>query len=112
MNSVAFAAPILPGKLDAWREAMSKCQAGNPEYEQSRKQMGIERETCWLQQTPAGDVGVVYLEAADLETMFRGFATSQDPFDRWFRDAIEDVHGFDLADPGTPPELMVDFSRS
>ncbi len=109
MPDVAFSAPILPGKLDAWRTAMARCQPDNPEYVESRRRLGVTREECWLQSTPGGDVAVVFVSADDLGTAFQGFATSSEPFDVWFRDAIQDAHGIDLSAPTPPPEQGVDY---
>jgi hypothetical protein len=109
MADVAFAAPILPGKLESWRAAMAQCQPGNPDYVESRRRLGITREAAWLQSTPAGDFAVVYIQAEDLAAAFQGFATSAEPFDVWFRQAVSDAHGIDLSAPTPPPEQVVDF---
>jgi hypothetical protein len=36
-------------------------------------------------------------------------ATSEDPFDRWCRESVKDVHGTDLAAGFPPPEQILDF---
>jgi hypothetical protein len=38
-----------------------------------------------------------------------GIATSDDPFDRWFRDYVRDVHGVSLEEPTPPPEQVLDY---
>ena len=43
-------------------------------------------------------IAVVYVEADDLAAMFKGLATSDEPFDRWFRAYVSDVHGVALED--------------
>lgn len=58
-----------------------------------------------------GDVAVVYLEAEDLPAAFASLGSSQEPFDRWFRDVIREVHGIELAEGFQPPELMLDYRR-
>ena len=63
MQSVAFAAPILPGKTDV---------------------------------DPAA---------------FAALATSDAPFDQWFRGILQEVHGIDLSAGMAPPEQMVDDRR-
>jgi hypothetical protein len=114
MQSIAFAAPMLPGKNEVDREAMRSVTSGErkADYEASRKRHGINRESVWIQQTPDGDVAVVYLEADNLEAAFEGLATSQDPFDQWFRGIVGEVHGIDLTQGFPPPEQVVDFRRS
>ena len=37
------------------------------------------------------------------------FATSPEPFDRWFRDHVRQVHGVALEEGITTPELVLDF---
>jgi fermentation-respiration switch protein FrsA (DUF1100 family) len=113
MPSIAFAAPILPGKTEADREAIRSCADGErrAEFEASRGRHGIKREAVWIQPTPGGDVAVVYIEADDLEAAFAGIGSSEDPFDRWFREQVRDVHGIDLAEPFPPPEQILDFQR-
>ena len=74
-----------------------------------RERHGITREAVWIQQTPGGDVAVVLMEAKDLEAAFKGVAASDDPFDRWFREHVRDVHGINLEEGMTPPEQILDF---
>jgi hypothetical protein len=111
MQSIAFAAPYLPGKTDVDREAMRACTNGErkADYEASRQRHGITREAVSIQATPNGDIAVVYLEADDLQAAFAGLATSTDPFDEWFRDIVREVHGIDLSQEFPPPEQLVDF---
>lgn len=110
MPDFAFAAHIPAGKIDAWRSAMRRCHPDNPDYVGSRRALGIRREAAWLQSTPDGDLAVVYIEADDLALAFRGFATSSEPFDVWFREAIHELHGIDLGAPAPPPQLVVDYT--
>ena len=111
MQSVAFAAPILPGKTDQDRADIRSCAEGERQaaHEASRARHGITREGVWIQQTPQGDLGVVYLEAENLQAAFASLASSSDPFDVWFRDQVRDVHGINLEDGFPPPEQILDF---
>jgi hypothetical protein len=52
---------------------------------------------------------VVYTEADDLDGAFKVIATSEDPFDRWFRDHVRQVHGVALEEGFAPPEQILDF---
>lgn len=113
MQCTAFAVPILPGKTEADRSAMRSVQGERKhDYESSRERHGINREAVWIQQTPAGDMAVVYLEADDLQAALAGLGSSQEPFDRWFREIISEIHGIDLAQGFPPPEQIVDFRRA
>lgn len=111
MQTIAFAAPMLPGKTDTDREAMASCASGarKAEHVASRARAGIARESAWIQSTPNGDVAVVVLEAPDIQTAMTNLAASEDPFDRWFRDIVREAHGIDLAAGFEPPEQVLDF---
>ncbi|MBW3643657.1 MAG: hypothetical protein KY447_12165 [Actinobacteria bacterium] len=51
---------------------------------------------------------VVYLEADDIAAAFMT-GTSDEPFDRWFRDHVRDVHDVDMAEDFLLPEQIPDF---
>ncbi len=62
--SKVFAAPLLPGKTDAWKAAVAEISgARKEEYLQARHNLGVTKEVVCLQQTPHGDFVVVYIEA-------------------------------------------------
>jgi hypothetical protein len=114
MPALGFVLPLLPGKTDDDRDAMTSCWRGHRKaaFEASRRRHGITREAVWIQQTPNGDVAVLYLEADDLTAMFKGLAASEEPFDRWFREYVRDVHGVSLEDEFPPPEQVLDFTAA
>lgn len=110
-QTVCFAAPLLPGTTELDRAAMASCATGERHgaHVASRRRLGITREAVWLQPTPSGDVAVVLLEASDLAAALGGLATSEEPFDVWFRQHLAAVHGFDLAEGMPLPEQVLDF---
>ncbi len=62
MGEVAFAAPILPGKLEAWNEFHKELTgARHDDFAASNKRHGVDRQRVWHQQTPMGDFAVVHL---------------------------------------------------
>ena len=111
-QAVAFTLPILPGKTETDRQVMSSFWSGErqADFQASRERHGIRREAAWIQSAPDGDVAIVYLEADDLDAAFHGIATSDDPFDQWFREYVLEVHGYDFTQPAPPPELVLDYS--
>lgn len=111
MQTIGFIAPLLPGKTETDRAAMISCWRGDRRqaYEESRRRLGITREAVYIQPTPNGDVAVVYLEADDVAAAMKGVATSDDPFDRWFRDHVREVHGLNLEEGFPPPEQVMDY---
>ena len=111
MESVALAASLLPGQTWANRVALASCWEGarKEAFQDARRRAGITREAVWIQPARSGDVAVVYLEADDLAAACTMLGTSAQPFDRWFRDHIHQVHGITLGRGFTPPELVLDF---
>lgn len=111
MPSVGFTLPLLPGKTDTDRSVMLSCWRGErrDSHAAARERLGITRESVWIQQTPGGDVVVVYMEADDVQSAVEGMATSEEPFDRFFREHLRDAHGLDLSDGFTPPEQVLDY---
>ncbi|MDQ3640321.1 MAG: hypothetical protein M3450_02325 [Actinomycetota bacterium] len=111
MTAIGFVLPLLPGKTDTDRAAMVSCWHGERRavYEDARRRAGITREAVWIQPGPTGDVVVVYMESDDLDAAFKTVASSEEPFDRWFRDHVREVHGIALEDGFAPPEQILDF---
>ncbi len=115
MASLGSAFPILPGKTEQWKQfCQEMIGPRRSEYEASRKRLGMTREVAYLQQTPQGDLAVVYIEAQDIQRVFEGFATSQAPFDVWFVQQVKEIHGVDFTQPpaGPLPEAIVDWRAS
>lgn len=115
MATVTFAAPILPGKLEAWRRFTQEMRGSRAEeHAQSRQRLGMTSETSYLQRTPQGDLAIIAFNADDPQRAFVGLATSDAPFDRWFREKVRELHGIDLTAPtATPPvEQFVDWSAA
>ena len=111
MQSVAFSVPLLPGKTETELSALESCSHGERRtaHQASRERHGISREAVFIQHTPDGDVEVIYLEADDLQAAFAGIASSQEPFDRWFREHVLDVNGMDLEQGFPPPQQLLDY---
>jgi hypothetical protein len=108
MPVYAFAAPILPGKVEEWK-AMIKQLAGEKrtEHTASRKRAGISRETVFHQQTPKGDFAVVVIESSgDPSRALSKMLESKDPFDLWFGERIEAIHGASAAQMAKMPPAM------
>jgi hypothetical protein len=88
----AFAAPLQPGTADAARQfAQEAYTTRQAEMAESRAAKGLTREEIFLNQTPAGDMVVIYLEGADPVDGNRQFAASNTPFDRWFKDRCKEI---------------------
>jgi hypothetical protein len=81
------------------------------EFEASNQRKGITRQVVCLQQTSQGDLVIVYFEAPDIPRVFEGLASSQEPYDVWFREQVKDIHGVDFSRPlpGPLPEVYIDW---
>jgi len=110
MASYSFAIPILPGKTEAVRRLAT--EASGPrrsEMDEFQQRVGITKQEVWLQQTPQGDLSIVYFEAADPGRMFQELASSDKPFDRWYAQQLKEIHGIDPSQPLPPNELIIEW---
>jgi hypothetical protein len=95
----AFATPVLPGKVDEWKQLVAEMNGPRcKEYTESRRKAGLKQELVWDETTPMGDLAVVIFDTDDFEGVMRYFATSKAPFDVWFSEKImKGIHGIDLS---------------
>lgn len=104
-----IALPVLPGKREMAKEfARIATIDRRRELEASERRLGIEKECLFLQQTPQGDLFLVYFEAADPMRASQQFGASKDSFDQWFKDQVKAITGVDLSQPppGPLPEAI------
>jgi len=101
-------APILDGKLQAWKDWAGKLSGA--EFEDFNSRYDLTRHAAWLAETPAGPMAIVLFEGPGAEDHMQRLAASDNEFDRWHRDNIKEVHGMDITQPppGPLPELYVD----
>ncbi|MGZ8603613.1 MAG: hypothetical protein ACXWXQ_10835 [Actinomycetota bacterium] len=113
MPTFAFVMPVLPGKEDKDVETLEGFSGGEEKdtYVAARRSQGMTRESVWHQRTPDGTLAIVLLEGDDLESALRSMATSDEPFDRQFREFVQDVHGVDLANDPPPDVRLVSDTR-
>jgi hypothetical protein len=62
-------------------------------------------------QTLQGPLAIVLFDGPGAGDFLQKMATSQEPFDRWFRARITEYHGIDFTKPNilTPAELFLDW---
>ncbi len=97
-ETLLIAWPILPGKEEAWRRFAQEIQeihAGD--YEESRKRLGIRRESTHLSLASHILLVIVSIEADDPEQILPQMVASEYPFDEWFRRQMLELHGIDMA---------------
>jgi len=112
MECITWFAPILPGKLEEWKSLIEEVTGpGKEEYGRSRERMGVTREVVSHMQTPQGDFVSLFQEAEDLEKAFHALATSNDPYDVWFKEKLQEVHGItsEMLEGPLPAKLLFDY---
>lgn len=110
MASLALALPCVPGGADHVRRMAAECQGSrHAEFVDFHHRMGLTSERWYLQQTPQGDLVIITLEGDPVGAVHR-LASSDQPFDQWFKEQSRTVHGVDLnlPLPGPPPELLLE----
>ena len=111
MNTLVLAAPILPGKLEEWKEFSRDLHEGprHSDFAAFIEKSGLSRVRCWLQEGPEGAVAIMLYEGETPADFPQQIATSQEPFAVWFRERVKECNGMDLTKPmGPPPELVTD----
>src|SRR5579862_8466574 len=110
MTGVVLPFPVLPGKNEADIRRITNRFMADPEaYVESRRRAGVTLERAYWQQTPMGDIVVAYLEMTlPVAEVLAAPARSDLDIDRFFVEAVRDIHGVDLTQPmpGPPPEVV------
>jgi len=110
--TIIFAVPILPGRSEVWRRCLQEMmELRRPEYEESRRRLGISEERVWIAEAVNGNVTIVAVVAAQPEQVLAQLAISDLPFDRWYREQLLALQGFDSAKPlsRASPELVLEW---
>ena len=91
-----FAVPIPPGKTDAVRQlTQESLGARRSEYDDMQRRSGVTEESYWLQRDPEGGDLLIVVSDSDQSDFLAIMANPQTPFDRWYRDQIQAIFGFD-----------------
>lgn len=111
-QQLILVSPILPGRVEAWRRFVQDMAEGQSEaYAASRSRMHIHAERLWINETADGAIAVMVIEADHPDRAMQALATSQHPFDRWFRQQILALLGHDLNRSSfrLAPDLLADY---
>lgn len=111
MDQTLFALPILPGKTEIARAFLQEMNgARKQQWDACVQGVGIAKEIWALQQTPRGDLFVVYMAGGNIAQAFAQLAASQDEFDRWVKQQVQATTGADLNTPPPGPlsEILAD----
>jgi hypothetical protein len=112
---MAFVVPLIPGRSEAARAfAHEAVVTRAADHTASRRALGVSIEVVTLNVTPMGDMICVYVEAEDPEKSNTGFAASQSPHDRWFKDQLRTIFPpqIDFDEPVPPVTTIWDWVRT
>ncbi len=102
MQSVVLALPALPGGADHLREFSKQLNGSRrAEFQELFSRLGVVRHGTYIQQTPQGELILIYLEGPDLAASFAMIPHLELAFDHWFFDNAKQVHGVDFREPLT-----------
>lgn len=98
MSGIILTFPILNGKVEAWRRFCQELYGfRRTPYEASRQRLGITLERLALVETAFGATAVTTLEAPDVAQVLGEIIASDLPFDVWYREKLQELHGVNLA---------------
>jgi hypothetical protein len=120
MPGLILTLPIAAGKVEAWRRFCQELSGWRrSQYEASRRRLGITRERLALVESPFGASAVTTLEARDVGLALAEMVGSNLPFETWYRERLQDLHGVNLtryeqfaqpAPPAQPQELLFEWT--
>ena len=97
MSAIVLTFPILAGKVEAWRRFCQEISGSRLQmYLSSRRRLGITYERMALVETTFGATSVTTLETFDIGQALSQIITSVLPFDRWYRERMQELHGINL----------------
>ena len=97
MSGIVLTFPILAGKVEPWRRFCQELSGSQLQmYIASRRRLGITSERMALVETAFGATSVTTLEAPDIDRVISQMVTSKLPFDRWYREHMQELHGVKL----------------
>jgi len=98
MSGIVLTFPIKPGKVEAWRRFCQEMSGSRRHaYETSRRRLGVTRERFALVTNAFGSAAVTTLEAPDVAQALGQIIASVLPFDIWYREQVQELHGINLA---------------
>jgi len=101
MERVGGALPLLPGKIEAWRE-FEKTRMGprSKERDAFEQSLHTSRQVDWVMKTPQADLLLVYIESeGSMNDLLQGFTRDQGDYAGWVRRNWSEATGLDFKNP-------------
>ena len=112
MPTAILLLPILPDREEEWRrfaqDLLGDCLG---EYEGLGRRLGIRGVRVYLTRMSLREVIVAFVEAEDPEEAFRRLVASEEPFTKWFKEKLVELHGYDLRRPRTGSSTELIFKQ-
>lgn len=120
--AVRQALPLRTEDLARWRDLQTELRTSRlHDFQETRRRVGVVRESFSLQETDGTLLVIHVLEARDPKRAARRLCTSTDPFDTWLSEQVRQIHGADPwrliaegreAEDGFDWTVPVDLSRT
>ncbi|MBC7644507.1 MAG: hypothetical protein H7123_05220, partial [Thermoleophilia bacterium] len=108
MQTIAFAAPVLPGQMAALRKLTDWiADERNVDAVNIRCQAGLDREQIFVQSMPEKDIAIIVWDTRDAAKVFTTFAFDESDFGSVFRRRLHEIHGIDLNNSSNFPEPTI-----
>lgn len=96
-REIALTFPILPGMSDQVLHLATELSGPRAEdFRQSQRNLGVRKESWFLNTSPRGDSVTVYIEAANVNRLLRNLIASQTDVDLWLKTEVRRVTGIDF----------------
>lgn len=99
LTELALEFPILPGMVD--RVERFAAELSGPRYSdfsRSQRNLGVRKESWFLNRTPRGDSVIVYIETEDVSRTLGHLVASRDPVDLWLKEEVRRFTGIDFSE--------------
>lgn len=94
-GTLSIACVVEADKQEGLGRFVEELRSRAAEHAESRRRLGVTRESIWLGKSAQGDVAVLYVEGDDPEKFLQWLEQSDLPFDRWFAERAQEIWPFD-----------------
>jgi hypothetical protein len=105
MAQLQIVCTLRTGTQERWRR-LSQEVAGSrrAQFEASCRQAGITQVQVWLVQLPRGELLLVTVNTREPHQTLKALATSESPFERWLREQLQSLLGWNVQEMLTVPK--------
>jgi len=104
-------APIVDGKLNAWKKFNEELKSGSKkeDFSEFNQRYKLTRHDVWYAETPGGPKAVVLQEGPGSDEFMQALAQSDHSFDVLMKEQIAEFHNtnFNEPPPGPSPQKLI-----